>query len=110
MNKLTTRDPAVRDRLDEYTTPAHDGEPKVVIESISEGVSFSSLSEATLADYIAVLRPRLSEKEKAQAIRDAFSHQGKPYDFEFDFFSSDKLVCTELVYRSYEGLLHFELV
>jgi len=104
-----TDKPAIRDRLDEYLSLAHDGEPRVVIESISEGVSFSSLGEATRADYIAVLRPRLSDTQKADAILCAFAHQGKPYDFEFDFFSSDKLVCTELVYRSYEGSLHFEL-
>jgi hypothetical protein len=57
-----------------------------------------------------VLRPRLTDKQKAQAIARAFAHVGKPYDFEFDFFSADKLVCTELVYRSYEGMISFDLV
>ena len=62
------------------------------------------------ADFVAVLRPRLSREQIAKAIVRAFSHQGKPYDFEFDFFTSDKLVCTELVYRAYEGMIHFDLV
>ncbi len=102
--------PQVRDRLAAFVKPRTDGERPCVIESISEGVSFSTLSEATRADYIAVIRPRLDRGKIAQAILHAFSHQGKPYDFEFDFFSSDKLVCTELVYRAYEGALRFDLV
>ena len=100
----------VAKRLDRYLENAADGEPHTVIESVSEGVVFSSLVEATHADYIAVLRPRLPEEKIAEAITRAFRHHGKPYDFEFDFFTSDKLVCTELVYRAYEGMLHFDLV
>ena len=101
---------AVRARLSEWRkTDAH-GWPKTVIEAVSEGVIFNSLEHSMQADYVAVLRPRLPQQQIAEAIVRAFSHQGKPYDFEFDFFSSDKLVCTEVVYRSYEGLLHFPLV
>ena len=81
-----------------------------VIESVSEGVIFSSLTHSMHADYVAVLRPRLSEQEIGEAILRAFRHHGKPYDFEFDFFTADKLVCTELVYRAYEGMLRFNLV
>ena len=103
-------DPEVRSRRGEYLRAAPDGEPHSVIESVSEGVIFSSLTEVLHADYIAVLRPRLSQDEKREAIGRAFRHQGKPYDFEFDFFTSDKLVCTELVYRAYEGFLNFNLV
>ena len=103
-------DPIVRQHFAEYVKPAHDGEPNTVLESVSEGVIFNSLTESMGADYVAVLRPRLTDAQKGEAIVKAFAHRGRPYDFEFDFFSSDKLVCTELVYRSYEGLLHFDLV
>lgn len=102
--------PEVRKRMAEYVRKAPDGEAHTVLEAISEGVVFNSITESMHADYVAVLRPRLTDAEIGQAIVKAFSHQGKPYDFEFDFFTSDKLVCTELVYRSYEGLIHFDLV
>ncbi|MFZ5445798.1 MAG: protein tyrosine phosphatase, partial [Myxococcota bacterium] len=36
------------------------------------------------------------------AIERAFKYQGRPYDFDFDFFSDATLVCTELVYKSYQ--------
>ena len=101
-------DPAVARYLADYLRPAHDGEPHTVLESVSEGVVFNSLTESMGADYVAVLRPRLGDAQKAAALARAFSHVGKPYDFEFDFSSTDKLVCTELVYQAYEGLLKLD--
>lgn len=88
-----------------------DGHPHVVIEAISEGVSFSTMPHAA-GDYLAGLRPRLSKKARAQAIVAAFSHLDKPYDFDFDFATDAALVCTELVWRSYRpgpGKEGFEL-
>jgi hypothetical protein len=102
--------PEVKRRWAEYTRPGEHGKPHRILESISEGVVFNTLEHSLHADHVAVLRPQLSDEQVAKAIVNAFSHQGKPYDFEFDFFTSDKLVCTELIYRSYEGLLHFDLV
>ncbi|MCH8881674.1 MAG: hypothetical protein IID34_17550 [Planctomycetes bacterium] len=103
-------DDAVKKKLEEYLEPAPDGHAHTVIEALSEGVIFNSLTESMHADYVAVLRPNVPQDQIAQAIVEAFRHTGKPYDFEFDFSTSDKLVCTELVYRSYDGILHFDLV
>jgi hypothetical protein len=75
-------------------------DPYRVIEAISEGVVFNTLHH-TCGDYVAALRPRLSKVVKARAVIAAFSHLGKPYDFEFDFATDHALVCTELVWRSY---------
>ena len=100
-------DPIIQGKLPEYLALGHDGEHKVVIEAISEGVSFTTLSEATRADYIAVLRPRLTDAQKAAAIKLAFGYHGKPYDFEFDFSTAGKIVCTELVQRSYNEMIEF---
>lgn len=73
-----------------------------VLEAISEGVSFTTLEHSASADTLAVLRPRLSKKEKAVALVRAFHFSGRPYDFNFDFLTDASLVCTELVYKAYE--------
>jgi hypothetical protein len=73
-----------------------------VIEAISEGVSFTTLEHSADCDSLAVLRPRLPRREKAQAILRAFHYAGRPYDFNFDFATDAELVCTELVYKAYE--------
>jgi hypothetical protein len=77
------------------------GEPVRVMEAISEGVSFTGVGHAMLTDYLGVMRPRLTRLEKALAVLRAFQYQGRPYDFEFDFFSDAALVCSELVFKSY---------
>jgi hypothetical protein len=85
----------------QYTGRDAHGDPLRIIESISEGVSFTGPEHGMRVDYLGALRPRLSPLEKARAISHAFHLQGRPYDFNFDFFSDSTLVCTELVYKSY---------
>ena len=102
--------PTVQSHLTAYLASTTDGNDRTVIEALSEGVVFNSLAESLRADHIAVLRPNLSEHEIAQGIINAFEYHGHPYDFEFDFATADKLVCTELVYRAYQGSLSFDLV
>jgi hypothetical protein len=75
--------------------------PIRVIEAISEGVSFTASEHSFGVDYMGVMRPRASKLEKAKAILRAFEYQGRPYDFEFDFFSDASLVCSELVYKAW---------
>lgn len=75
--------------------------PLRIIESISEGVSFTAIEHGFGVDYLGVMRPRLPKLEKARAIEAAFKLHGRPYDFDFDFLSDSTLVCTELVYKSY---------
>jgi hypothetical protein len=79
-------------------------EPGRVVEAMKDGVWIRSLASPFTADAITVIRPRLSEHDVTQAIGRALFHDGKSYDFDFDFTRSDRMVCTEVVYRSYEGL------
>lgn len=84
-----------------YNSATDDGETRVILEAISDGVHLSSATEAMAADYVAGLRPRMSALDKAKAIDRAFGGWGKPYDFWFDFETDASLVCSELVYKSY---------
>lgn len=85
-----------------YGEPADDRGPRRVIEARSEGVVFTSLTEACAGDYIGAVRPRLTRQGKAVALIQAFSYGGRPYDFDFDFASDAALVCTEVVYKAYQ--------
>ena len=83
-----------------------------VVEAMKDGVRVREMSSPFGNDSVAVIRPVLDTEIIQQAIGRARSHVGKPYDFDFDFTRADRLVCTEVVYRSYEGLgaMQFSLV
>jgi hypothetical protein len=103
-------DPLVQPHWERFRQSDRHGYQPRVIEVVSAGVIFSPVEHTAAADDLAVLRPRVSESRKNAAIARAFSHYGKPYDFDFDFFSTDKLVCTELIFRAYDEPLHGESV
>ncbi|MBT6156935.1 MAG: hypothetical protein HOL01_18915 [Planctomycetaceae bacterium] len=94
----------IRRHWEEFTAEDHEGHEHVIVEAVSEGVIFSSLEHSIGgADSVAVLRPNVSEEQRKTAIATAFSFAGRPYDFEFDFETTDMLVCTEVVFRTYGG-------
>lgn len=104
-------DPRVKKHWREFAARNPEGHEHVILEAVPQGVRITTLEHCIgIADAAAVLRPRVSEAQTREAIGRAFSHLGKSYDFDFDFFSSDKLVCTELVYRAYDGHVQFPLV
>lgn len=79
-------------------------DPVAVLEARKDGVLFRPLSDTLAVDAVVALRPALDRRLISEAIARAVRHEGKLYDFEFDFFRSDRLVCTEVVYRAYHGL------
>ena len=91
------------EKIQDYMRRAADGFPHEIIEAVSEGVKFSSLQEGTSADYIGVMRPRLSKLDIAKAIDEAFHYIGRPYDFNFDFLTDSSIVCSELIYKIYQN-------
>jgi hypothetical protein len=89
--------------------PAQYAKSSQVIEAISEGVSFTTLDHSAAADSLAVLRPRTTKRDKAIAIARAFGYVGRPYNFNFDFHTDAALVCSEVLYKAYEGSVKFPL-
>lgn len=76
-----------------------------VIEAVGQGVLITTFERAADADYFAVIRPRVEDAVKSEAIARAFAMVGRPYDFEFDFVTDDRIVCSELIYKVYERRL-----
>jgi hypothetical protein len=80
-----------------------------VIEAIEEGVVVKPLSNIAKVDYFSAVRPRISKEEKMNAILKAYSFIGRPYDFFIDLESNDAFICTEVIYKSYEKSITFEV-
>ncbi len=73
-----------------------------IIEAVGQGVLVNTFEKAADADYLAVIRPRVDADVKADAIARAFAMVGLPYDFEFDFVTDDRVVCSELIFKAFE--------
>jgi hypothetical protein len=95
------------------TDTTDSGLPADVIEAVAEGVIFNSLDHLldTHVNRMVVLRPRLTPKEKKEAITIAFALLGSGYDFKFDFNDGAYQCCTEVIYRSLNsrGVYNFGL-
>lgn len=74
------------------------------LESKKDGVKVRLSEETLQVDALVVLRPPLDGEDLDQGLRQALIHEGKPYDFVFDFRTADRMVCTEVVYRGFHGI------
>jgi uncharacterized protein YycO len=75
-----------------------------VVEALRDGVQMNTLEDFLNIDDLAVLRMKsLGSEELAQSIIRALRQVGKAYDFNFDVETTDKIVCSELVYLAYPG-------
>lgn len=94
---------AVQQRLQQRETVS--GQKADVIEAVAEGVIFNNLGHImdTHVNRLAVLRPRLSEADRAAFATEVFAYQGDAYDFLFDFADASRQVCTEVIYRGLNG-------
>ena len=74
------------------------------LEAKKDGVLLRRIEETLNVDAFMVLRPKLEQEQRAQALSRGLTHEGKLYDFMFDFRVADRLACTEVIYRTYHGI------
>jgi uncharacterized protein YycO len=76
-------------------------ENRFVAEALRDGVQLNTLEHFLNIDDFSTLRYiDESKEEKRKRIILTFRQIGKEYDFNFDVETSDKIVCSELVYIS----------
>lgn len=85
-------------------------DPHRMLEALRDGVRFRTLESTLAVDAFAVIRPVIASERIVEALERAVSHEGKGYDFEFDFGRSDRLVCTEVIYRGFHRVGGLEFV
>jgi len=73
-----------------------------VVEALRAGVKMNTLAHFLNVDDLAVLRrDAASQGQQVEVILQALRQVGKAYDFNFDVESTDRIVCSELVYHAY---------
>ena len=82
------------------------------LESKKDGVMFRQIEETLRVDAFTILRPNLNSEQITTALTNAISHEGKLYDFMFDFSQSNRLACTAVIYRAFHGVgpISFSLI
>jgi uncharacterized protein YycO len=76
-----------------------------VVEALRSGVEMNTLAQFLNVDDLALLRQEnLNDAERAAVVVQALRQVGKSYDFNFDVETTDRIVCSELVYHAYGHL------
>lgn len=77
----------------------------MVIEALRPGVQINTLQHFLNIDDLGVIRYNdLTLENKRSYLLNAFSQIGKSYDFNFDVESKNEIVCSELIYVSFDDL------
>jgi hypothetical protein len=73
-----------------------------IIDATWNGVQARSIYELALEnDYLWVVRTNFSQKKIQRAIQNTLSHLKSEYDYEFNFLSDKKFICSELITKAY---------
>jgi hypothetical protein len=78
---------------------------RLVVEALRSGVEMNTLEHFFNIDSFGAMRkPELNREGRARTIIQALRQVGKPYDFNFDVESKERVYCSKLVYLSYSGV------
>jgi uncharacterized protein YycO len=79
---------------------------ELVAESLRSGTQLSTLTHFLNVDDIAIVRSKkvLTKAQLRETILLALRQLGKAYDFNFDVETTDKIVCSQLVYLAYSHI------
>ena len=73
-----------------------------IVEALRSGVELNSLQQfLNVDDFASIRNPDLSSSQMGDRIILALRQVGKPYDFNFNVETTDKIVCSELIYTVY---------
>jgi uncharacterized protein YycO len=88
------------ERIDAIRQQISDG--KVVDEALRDGVQLNTIEHFLNIDDLAIMHDTVESNEtKKERIILTLRQLGKEYDFKFDIETSDKIVCSELIYATY---------
>ena len=76
-----------------------------IIHSIKDGVVKTTVYDFSKCDGLAIIRPKATDENIAEAIRYANEQVGKAYDYFFDFDNEETYSCTELIYWAYKDVI-----
>lgn len=77
----------------------------LIVEALRSGVEMSTLEKFSNVDDTVILRERkANDNERIEIILQALRQVGKSYDFNFDVETTDRIVCSELVYITHTGI------
>jgi len=76
-----------------------------IVEALRPGVQMNPLQPFLNVDDLAILRkPNLERETLTSRILLALRQIGKEYDFNFDVETTDRIVCSELIYAVFIGI------
>jgi uncharacterized protein YycO len=73
-----------------------------IVEALRNGVQLNTLQHfLNIDDFAAIRNPKISNTQMAERIILALRQVGKGYDYNFNVETTNKIVCSELIYTVY---------